>query len=88
MTTPTGKPRIAPPVKQNPDGVIRRTRRRPFIPPAPDADTTVVSRELLSRNKSAKPQLSRNRKIAGDLPGWDPLPPGEVVVRRGFQDGR
>ncbi|WP_156628664.1 hypothetical protein [Mycobacterium sp. 1274756.6] len=71
------------------DGIIRRTRRRPFIPPTPDAENTVVSRELLSRGKGKKSQLPRNRKIAGDLPTWEPLPPGEIVVRRGeAQSGR
>lgn len=94
MTTPTGRhglPTVASggPGQPNPDGVIRRTRRRPFIPPSPDTGPAVVSRELLSRDRSRKSQLSRNRKIAGDLPAWDPLPPGEVVIHRGVsQDGR
>lgn len=65
------------------DGVIRRTRRRPFVPPTQTDDSPAVSRELLSRTKIGKPQLSRNRKIAGDLPDWDPLPPGEISVQRG-----
>jgi hypothetical protein len=64
------------------DTVVRRTRRSPFVPPSGQADGPAVSRELLSRGAIGKPQMSRNRKIAGDLPDWDPLPPGEITVLR------
>jgi hypothetical protein len=41
----------------------------------------LVSRDVgLGRGLSKQPELSRNRKIAGNLPGWEPLPPGEVRV--------
>ncbi|MBM9837366.1 hypothetical protein JO861_12455 [Rhodococcus hoagii] len=70
MTTPTSD---AP--------VVRPTRLSPFLPPAPrDDDGLVVSREATLRSLPKGEQLTRNRKIAGDLPDWEPLPPGEVLV--------
>lgn len=71
MTTPDP---IAP--------VVRRTRLSPFIPPTPpDPTPALIARDSL-RAGGRTPQLSRNRKIAGDLPDWEPLPPGEVRVTR------
>ena len=49
-------------------------------PPVPD--NVVVQRSVLARRSSDKPQTSRQRKVAGDLPDWEPLPPGELVVHR------
>jgi hypothetical protein len=65
---------VAPPI------VLRRARPAVFIAPQPD-EGHVVSRDVgLSRGLSKQPELSRNRKIAGNLPAWDPLPPGEIHV--------
>jgi hypothetical protein len=77
--SPTKRPAATPP---NPEAVVRRTRRNPFIPPSGQDQGPAVSRELLSRGRATKAQLSRNRKVAGDLPDWDPLPPGEIILAR------
>ena len=54
-----------------------------LLPPTPPADTTVISRQVLRpRAGGTRPETSRERKIAGDLPQWEPLPPGELFVRR------
>lgn len=65
--------------------IVRRTQRAPFVPPNPEqADGPAVSRLWsLGARSSGRTELPRNRKIAGDLPSWDPTPPGEVLVRRG-----
>lgn len=47
------------------------------------ADQVVVSRvRMLDRRTGVGHQLSRQRKAAGDLPAWEPLPPGELKVTR------
>lgn len=54
-----------------------------LLPPPPPADTTVISRQVLRpRAGGSRPETSRERKIAGNLPQWEPLPPGELFVRR------
>lgn len=79
------------PAVDNTDPVIvRRTRRAPFMPPQPSQDSNtagaIVSRNwgigLRSANAKKDSGLTRNRKIAGDLPEWSPLPPGELSVDR------
>jgi hypothetical protein len=65
--------------------VIRRARTNRFLaspPPAPESGVVVGRGFLNSKAGTQKPQISRERKIAGDLPSWDPVPPGEVSVRR------
>lgn len=70
--------------------IIRRTRRTPFNPPpaepAPEFAGITVSRNwglgLRSANSKKECGLTRNRKVAGDLPAWAPLPPGELLVDR------
>ncbi len=66
--------------------VVQRTRRSPFLPPAPDQQPplgAVVTRNWGSSRRSKKDSgLTRNRVIAGDLPDWAPLPPGELQVHR------
>ncbi|WLP92150.1 hypothetical protein [Gordonia sp. NB41Y] len=66
--------------------VVRRPGRR-FLPPAPpeQQSTPVVSRDFTRTRRSTNAdaqKLSRKRKIAGDLPAWDPMPPGETLVSR------
>lgn len=82
--TPTQKAPAKKPATKAPnqEAGVRRTRRNPFIPPSDQAQGPAVSRELLSRGRAAGAKLSRNRKIAGDLPDWDPLPPGEITLAR------
>ena len=62
-------------------------RRRPrFVerPKSPDDDPVLNRRNLLSSTRTSgdKPQFSRERVIAGNLPDWDPLPPGEMLISR------
>lgn len=53
-------------------------------PPSKVAAEPLVKDRLLSRT-TQRHEISRERKIAGSLPHWDPLPPGEVLApaRRG-----
>lgn len=63
--------------------VIRRGRSATrLLANEPAAATTVVSRNVLHSREPKRPETSRERKIAGDLPEWEPLPPGELFVRR------
>lgn len=67
--------------------INRRTASRVFLPPrleSEDEQSPIISRAWIGQGaKNAKKQLSGERKTAGDLPDWDPLPPGELVVVRG-----
>jgi hypothetical protein len=70
--------------------VIRRRSRTMFVAREEEpADLgIIVSRGILTARATRKPETSRKRKIAGNLPAWEPLPPGELVVRRpGLGDG-
>lgn len=70
--------------------IIRRTRKSPFIAASEEEVSqragVTVSRNwsLALRSSAAKKDsgMTRNRKIAGDLPQWSPLPPGELHVDR------
>ncbi|WP_167349999.1 zinc ribbon domain-containing protein [Pseudoclavibacter helvolus] len=81
---PTEPPQ--PPQLPQPSQIIRRAGRRPIEPPTPvqGVDALTVSRTWSSSRPlgERKPKLSRERKMAGDLPAWEPLPPGELNVRR------
>ena len=74
------------PTSDEATGVIvkRGHASKRLLPKEPEvaSDTVVVQRSVLSRRSTQKPQTSRERKIAGDLPAWEPLPPGELVVTR------
>jgi hypothetical protein len=65
--------------------IIRRrsVSAQHFLPKEAAAETTVVSRNVLRpRETKKRTETSRERKIAGDLPDWEPLPPGELLVAR------
>lgn len=70
--------------------IVQRTRRAPFNPPPAERDAgssgVMVSRgwglSLRAANENKSSGLTRNRKIAGELPDWSPLPPGELSVDR------
>lgn len=88
-------PEAAPHASSSPETttvgqIISRARTTSkFLPAATSpADSAVVVGRGLLRSKAApqKQQLSRERKIAGDLPSWDPMPPGEISVRRPSRD--
>ena len=61
-------------------------RRRPrFVPkPKQEEDASFVERRnlLTATASTAKHQITRERKIAGNLPDWDPLPPSEILITR------
>lgn len=63
---------------------IRRRTRTMFVPRAEDPNDVelIVSRGILNARQSKKPETSRKRLIAGNLPGWEPMPPGESLVNR------
>ncbi|NLE79316.1 MAG: hypothetical protein GX610_06975 [Rhodococcus sp.] len=43
--------------------------------------TGIIARDAVRRSpRPAGERLSRNRVIAGDLPEWSPMPPGEIPV--------
>lgn len=78
-----------PPADSDEPVVVRRTRRAPFAPPSPEPESEsslTISRNwglgLRSANAKKESGLTRNRKIAGDLPDWSPEPPGEIAVDR------
>lgn len=64
-------------VRRRPDGPRLLPRE---IPPAEQGVT--LSRNVLGSRAETKPQTSRERRIAGALPDWEPMPPGELLVRR------
>jgi hypothetical protein len=50
--------------------------------PAPPGDDLPWAR----RTVPARPATTRFRQVVRDLPSWDPLPPGELLVRRHSRD--
>lgn len=71
-----------------PTVVVRRPRSAgKFLPrtqPEGGSNDIVIGRSLMTaRNRDLKPQTSRERRVAGDLPEWEPIPPGELFVKRG-----
>lgn len=73
-----------PPAEGGSPTIVRGTRSGPrLVPrPAPPKDATIITRHMLRSASEQKPQTDRERKIAGDLPDWEPLPPGELTVKR------
>ena len=72
---------IAASVNTNPVVIRRTARMLPRELPVPEEGVT-VSRNVLGSRAAVKPQTTRSRRIAGELPDWEPLPPGELIVRR------
>src|SRR5690606_14240561 len=71
--------------EEAPQGVFVLTRKpvaTRFVPSdTPIEELSPISRNILpQRAKGQKSELSRERNIAGDLPTWSPLPPGEVAA--------
>lgn len=67
-----------------PGGVVltRRASSTRFTPSdVPLDDLVPIQRGLLAANNNGrKPEIGRARTIAGNLPEWSPLPPGEIVA--------
>ena len=82
MTQPAGYPQIPqqfiPPPQTPP-----QTPPPPCVPDAPlfpeAADEDVP---WARQGTSHKPLTGRSRRHLRNLPGWDPLPPGEILVQR------
>ena len=73
-----------------PEQTVRRPAGSRFVPRAPEAEAEAAGQDLLvqrsvlhSAHGKPKPLTQRERAIAGDLPDWEPMPPGELVVKRG-----
>jgi hypothetical protein len=77
--------RIFVPQQHQETAPVRRPTKR-FLPPPPpeQKETAAIARDFArGKRRDSSPKLGRKRKIAGDLPSWDPMPPGEsLVVRR------
>ena len=57
--------------------------------PVPQPLFPAVSEEEVPwarRSTGTEPVTSRSRRRIRGLPGWDPLPPGEILVRRSPRD--
>ncbi len=83
MTDPTS----ARPATDQDEPLLRRpsTRSAKFRPrPVPTSTTEVVLDRNVLRPSVAdtKPQTQRRHEMVGDLPDWQPMPPGELPLRR------
>ena len=83
--SPTAHPAFGTPLAQaSPVGVIltRPTPTTRFTPSDTSLDDLVpIQRGLLAPAAAdRKSELGKNRNIAGSLPTWSPLPPGEIVA--------
>ncbi len=71
---------------ESPMPVIRRERRHPrFVEPPKQKNQELLNRsDLIHRTNrdGKKPAFSRQRNIAGDLPTWNPEPPGGILIQR------
>lgn len=71
------------------DLLLRRpsSRSNRFVP-RPEgslpSDSAVLQRNILRPSPTTEGErtTSRQRVIAGDLPAWEPLPPGELFLKR------
>jgi len=56
----------------------------PQAPVSPPLFPTSVTEDVpwARRNTSHEPLTGRSRRHLHDLPSWDPLPPGEILVHR------
>lgn len=77
MTDPTTMQ--APLVRRPASGTRAQFRRRPV-----QASGAPGASESLAGKPAPKTEhvTNRRREIAGDLPEWEPLPPGELTFRR------
>jgi hypothetical protein len=83
--SPTAHPAFGTTLSQaSPVGVIltRPTPTTRFTPSETSLDDLVpIQRGLLAASSAdRKADLGRNRSIAGSLPTWSPLPPGEIIA--------
>ena len=69
-------PQHIPPPAQSP-AQPPAAEAQPLFPAAADEDVPWAR-----QNTSHKPLTGRSRRHLRDLPAWDPLPPGEILVQR------
>jgi hypothetical protein len=67
---PPTQPHVPQPQQQVPPG-------QPLFPVAAAEDVPWAK-----QSNAHKPLTGRNRQHLRSLPGWDPLPPGEILVQR------
>lgn len=63
--------------------LVKRPGVQRFVPPASEKPAAPLVKERLLARTTHRTEISRERKIAGGLPEWEPLPPGEILVRAG-----
>ena len=79
-TTPQSAPGPEEPVLRRPS-----THSRTFQPrlvPQSSSDVILDRNVLRSSAGDTKPQTQRRHEMVGDLPDWQPMPPGELPLRR------
>jgi hypothetical protein len=61
---------------------------QPSIPVQPTAFPAPTEEEVPWARQAARTEhaTGRNRQLVRNLPGWDPLPPGEILVHRHRRD--
>ncbi len=68
------------PVLRRPSSRTAKFRPRPVAEPGSDV---VLDRNVLRASTGgSKPQTQRRHEMVGDLPDWQPMPPGELALRR------
>lgn len=80
---PAADPQIAD--AKQPTVITRRLRSEGKMSPrqvVTDEKQVIVSRGVMETRRDVKAQTSRDRLVAGDLPDWEPMPPGELRVSR------
>lgn len=82
------EPTTPPPPEADTPAVVRRPVASRFVPrgdtPAPGA--SLVQHNVLRPGRGKdRPLTGRERLMAGDLPEWEPLPPGKLFVKRGSE---
>lgn len=62
--------------------ILRRPSNysRAFLP-RPEQQVT-LERNVLQPTQRPEPQTKRQRDMVGDLPDWEPMPPGEITIER------
>lgn len=79
MGVPTSGP-TAEAVSGTGQPVLKRPAAMRFVADTGTEGTAPLIKESLLHRGSARPVIGRERKVSGNLPDWDLLPPAEIVV--------
>ncbi len=79
LPTVGASPATAAPGLGETEVLARRPGVRRFVSPPPDPSEPLRKDLLTTRRDSHRPEIGRERKIAGNLPSWDPIPPSEIL---------